>query len=67
MSLADRRKIWLPERPAVDGLVHHSDRGVQYLAIRYTERLAEAGVVPSVGSRGDSYDCDDPRALPRSA
>jgi len=38
------------------GLVHHSDRGVQYLAIRYTERLAEAGAVTSVGSRGDSYD-----------
>jgi putative transposase len=38
------------------GLVHHSDRGVQYLSIRYTERLAEAGVVNSVGSRGDSYD-----------
>jgi putative transposase len=40
----------------LDGLVHHSDRGVQYLAIRYTERLAEVGVVSSVGSRGDSYD-----------
>jgi len=39
-----------------DRLVHHSDRGVQYLAIRYTERLAEAGIEPSVGSRGDSYD-----------
>ena len=38
------------------GLVHHSDRGAQYLAIRYTERLAEAGVVNSVGSKGDSYD-----------
>jgi putative transposase len=37
-------------------LIHHSDRGVQYLAIRYTERLAEAGVVNSVGSKGDSYD-----------
>lgn len=37
-------------------LVHHSDRGVQYLAIRYTERLAEAGATGSVGSRGDSYD-----------
>jgi putative transposase len=49
------------------GLIHHSDRGVQYLAIRYTERLAEAGVVPSVGSRGDSYDCDDPGALLRAA
>ncbi len=40
----------------LDGLVHHSDRGVQYLAIRYTERLAEAGAVASVGSKGDSFD-----------
>jgi putative transposase len=40
----------------VDGVVHHSDRGVQYLSIRYTERLAEQGVVASVGSKGDSYD-----------
>jgi putative transposase len=39
-----------------DGLVHHSDRGGQYLALRYTERLAEAGIEPSVGSVGDSYD-----------
>ncbi len=38
------------------GLIHHSDRGGQYLSIRYTERLAEAGVEPSVGSVGDSYD-----------
>jgi putative transposase len=38
------------------GLVHHSDRGSQYLALRYTERLAEAGIEPSVGSVGDSYD-----------
>jgi len=37
-------------------LIHHSDRGVQYLSIRYTERLAEAGIETSVGSRGDSYD-----------
>ena len=36
--------------------MHHSDRGVQYVSIRYTERLAEAGIEPSVGSRGDSYD-----------
>jgi len=43
-------------RPASDRLVHHSDRGVQYLSIRYTERLAEAGIEPSVGSVGDSYD-----------
>ena len=40
----------------LEELVHHSDRGVQYLAIRYTERLAETGAVNSVGSRGDSYD-----------
>jgi len=38
------------------GLVHHSDRGTQYVALRYTERLAAAGAAPSVGSRGDSYD-----------
>jgi putative transposase len=38
------------------GLVHHSDRGTQYLALRYTERLAAAAAAPSVGARGDSYD-----------
>lgn len=38
------------------GLIHHSDRGSQYLAIKYTERLADAGIDPSVGSVGDSYD-----------
>jgi len=43
-------------RDEADELIHHSDRGVQYLSIRYTERLAEAGIEPSVGSRGDSYD-----------
>jgi putative transposase len=37
-------------------LIHHSDRGAQYVSIRYSERLAEAGIEPSVGSRGDSYD-----------
>ena len=42
-----------------DGLIHHSDRGSQYLSIRYTERLAQAGVEGSVGSVGDSYDCED--------
>ena len=47
--------IWARREP-LDGLVHHSDRGVQYLAIVYTERLAEAGAVTSVGSKGDSYD-----------
>jgi len=44
-------------RPQDDGtLIHHSDRGAQYVSIRYSERLAEAGIEPSVGSRGDSYD-----------
>jgi len=48
--------IWSRGKADLHGLVHHSDRGSQYLAIRYTERLAEAGAVSSVGSRGDSYD-----------
>jgi len=46
----------LHARSDINDLVHHSDRGVQYLSIRYTERLAEAGIEPSVGSVGDSYD-----------
>jgi putative transposase len=46
----------LHDRPEIDELIHHSDRGVQYVSIRYTERLAEAGIEPSVGSVGDSYD-----------
>ena len=49
-ALHDRRPIHR------GGLVHHSDRGGQYLSIKYTERLAEAGIEPSVGSVGDSYD-----------
>jgi putative transposase len=47
--------IW-HRQAQLEGLVHHSDRGSQYLSIRYTQRLAEAGAVTSVGSRGDSYD-----------
>ncbi len=47
--------IWR-RRGDLDGLVHHSDRGSQYTSIRYTERLAEAGIAPSVGSVGDCYD-----------
>jgi transposase InsO family protein len=43
-------------RTGTQGLIHHSDRGSQYLSIRYTERLADAGIVSSVGSVGDSYD-----------
>jgi putative transposase len=49
-ALHDRRPVHR------GGLVHHSDRGSQYVAIKYTERLAEAGIEPSVGSVGDSYD-----------
>jgi putative transposase len=50
--------IWRRRNKGADlsGLVHHSDRGVQYRAIRYTQRLSEAGAVASVGSKGDSYD-----------
>jgi putative transposase len=53
--------LWARRRAGHDttGLVHHSDRGVQYRAIRYTEWLAEAEAVASVGSKGDSYDCED--------
>jgi putative transposase len=47
--------LWRRGR-ALEGLVHHSDRGSQYTSIRYTERLAEAGIAPSVGSAGDAYD-----------
>src|SRR5690606_35467735 len=43
-------------KPQGGGLIHHSDRGAQYVSIRYTERLAESGIEPSVGSKGDSYD-----------
>src|SRR3546814_2179950 len=49
-ALAARRPV------GGSGLVHHSDRGVQYVSIKYSERLAEAGIEPSVGSVGDSYD-----------
>lgn len=48
--------IWNRRRKDLTGLVHHSDRGVQYTAIRYTDRLEEIGAMRSVGSRGDSYD-----------
>jgi transposase InsO family protein len=48
--------IWRRLLQDLTGLIHHSDRGVQYPSIRYTGRLAEAGAVCSVGSRGDSYD-----------
>lgn len=47
--------LWRRGR-CLEGLVHHSDRGCQYTSIRYTERLAEAGIAPSVGAAGDAYD-----------
>jgi putative transposase len=52
----DALEMAIFNRGDLDGLIHHSDRGSQYLAIRYTERLEDAGVVNSVGSKGDSYD-----------
>ena len=48
--------VWARRHETIDNLVHHSDRGVQYTATRYTERLDEAKAVRSVGSKGDSYD-----------
>jgi len=54
MAMFNRRR----QGHALDDLVHHSDRGVQYLCIAYSERLAENEVVASVGSKGDSYDCE---------
>ncbi|MGH9070927.1 MAG: IS3 family transposase [Acidimicrobiales bacterium] len=48
--------IWARRGQSLDQLVHHSDAGVQYLSLRYTERLVDAGVAPSVGTVGDSYD-----------
>jgi transposase InsO family protein len=50
--------LWARRRDGhnTSALIHHSDRGGQYLAVRYSERLAQAGAVASVGSRGDSYD-----------
>jgi putative transposase len=48
--------LWRRGRAQLPELVHHSDRGCQYTSIRYTERLAEAGIAPSVGSVGDAYD-----------
>jgi putative transposase len=48
--------VWARRHESLDGLIHHSDRGVQYTAIRYTKRLEEAKAVRSVGSKGDSYD-----------
>jgi putative transposase len=48
--------IWARKEEEFPDLVHHSDRGVQYLSIRYTERLVQVGAASSVGSRGDSYD-----------
>ncbi len=50
------RRCTLDGRDNDGTLIHHSDRGSQYVSIRYSERLTEAGIEPSVGSRGDSYD-----------
>ena len=51
--------IWT-RQGQVDGLIQHTDAGSQYLAIRYADTLAAAGALPSVGTVGDSYDCEHP-------
>lgn len=58
--------LWTRTRDDHDptGVAHHSDKGVQYVAVRYTQRLAEAGAMASVGSTGDSYDCQSVRVGP---
>ena len=50
--------MWNRQRAGADlgGFVHHSDRGVQYISVRYSERLADNSIVASVASKGDSYD-----------
>jgi putative transposase len=48
--------IYARSSAPLTGLVHHSDRGTQYLSMRYTDRLADAGIAPSVGSQGDAFD-----------
>ncbi len=53
--------IWQRKLPANKGLIHHSDRGSQYLSIKYTERLAEAQIDLAVGTLGDAYDRDSGR------
>jgi len=54
--------LWTRTRAGQDvaGVVHHSDAGAQYTSIRYSNRLADAGAVASIGTVGDSYDCEHP-------
>lgn len=54
-------------RQVVEGLIHHSDKGTQYLAFRYSDRLIEAGIEPSVGTTGDSYDNAMASTKPKSS
>lgn len=56
LALAALEQALWARHGEVEGVVHHSDRGVQYTSICYSQRLEEAGAAPSVGSRGDSYD-----------
>ena len=56
LFLTPWNKPFMPANQNAMSLIHHSDRGSQYVSIRYTERLADAGIEPSVGSKGDSYD-----------
>ena len=56
LSTCSPGALWDRQPDRNQSLIHHSDRGSQYVSIRYSERLAEAGIEPSVGSKGDSYD-----------
>jgi putative transposase len=59
--MLEEMALWTRRKEDVTSVIHHPDRGLQYLSTRYTERLSEAGCVTSVGSRGDSYDCENVR------
>jgi putative transposase len=56
---------WTRRGVDIDGVVCHSDAGAQYTSIAYTDRLAEIGAAPSIGTVGDSFDCEDPHAAVR--
>ena len=57
--------IYASNKSGLTGLIHRNDRGVQYLSIYYSERLGKAEIVASVGSKGDSYDCEHNRGIIR--
>ena len=56
---------WTRRHTSIEGLICHTDAGSQYTSISYTERLSDVGAAPSIGTVGDSYDCEDPWAVVR--